>query len=44
MTLGKCSIYGTSTRQKLNAKSSTESELKAVNDVDATDTIDPIPS
>jgi len=33
MTLGKGAIYGTSTRQKLNAKSSTESELIAVNDI-----------
>ena len=33
MTLGKGTIYGTSTRQKLNTKSSTESELVGVNDV-----------
>jgi hypothetical protein len=33
MTLGKGAIYGTSTRQKLNTKSSTESELVGVNDV-----------
>jgi len=33
MTLGKGAIYGTFTRQKLNAISSTKSELIAVNDV-----------
>ena len=33
MTLGKGSPYSTSTRQKLNTKSSTESELVAVDDV-----------
>jgi hypothetical protein len=33
MTLGKGVIYGTSTRQKLNTKSSTECELVGVNDV-----------
>jgi Reverse transcriptase (RNA-dependent DNA polymerase) len=33
MTLGKGAIYGTSTRQKLNTKSSTEAELVGVNDV-----------
>jgi hypothetical protein len=33
MTLGKGVIYGTSTRQKLNTKSSTEAELVGVNDV-----------
>ena len=33
MSLGKGAIYGTSTRQKLNTTSSTESELVAVNDV-----------
>jgi hypothetical protein len=33
MTLGRGIIYGTSTRQKLNTKSSTESELVGVNDV-----------
>jgi hypothetical protein len=32
MTLGKDAIYGTSTRQKLNTKSSTEAELVGVND------------
>jgi hypothetical protein len=32
-TLGAGAIYGTSTRQKLNTKSSTEAELVAVNDV-----------
>jgi Reverse transcriptase (RNA-dependent DNA polymerase) len=33
MSLGKGTIYGTSTRQKLNTKSSTEAELVGVNDV-----------
>ena len=33
MTLGKGSIYATSTRQKINTKSSTEGELVSVNDV-----------
>jgi hypothetical protein len=33
MTLGKSGIYCTSTRQKLNTRSSTESELIGVNDV-----------
>ena len=33
MTLGKGAIYGSSTRQRINTKSSTESELVAVNDV-----------
>jgi hypothetical protein len=33
LSLGKGAIYGTSTRQKLNTKSSTEGELVAVNDV-----------
>jgi Reverse transcriptase (RNA-dependent DNA polymerase)/Zinc knuckle len=33
MTLGKGTIYATSTRQKLNTKSSTEAELVGVNDV-----------
>jgi hypothetical protein len=33
MTLGKGAAYGTSTRQKLNTKSSAESELVVVNDV-----------
>jgi hypothetical protein len=33
MTLGKGSIYSTSTRQKLNTKSSTEAELVGVDDV-----------
>jgi hypothetical protein len=33
MTLGKGVIYGTSTRQKLNTRSSTEGELVGVNDV-----------
>jgi hypothetical protein len=33
MSLGKGTIYNTSTRQKLNTKSSTESELVGVNDV-----------
>jgi hypothetical protein len=33
MSLGKGAAYGTSTRQKLNTKSSTEAELVAVNDV-----------
>ena len=33
MSLGKGTIYGASTRQKLNTKSSTESELVAVNDL-----------
>jgi len=33
MTLGKGSIYSTSTKQKLNTKSSTEAELVAANDV-----------
>jgi len=33
LSLGKGTIYGTSTRQKLNTKSSTEGELVAVNDV-----------
>eukprot|EP00978_Attheya_sp_CCMP212_P015133 scaffold38933_cov32-Attheya_sp.AAC.1 len=32
MTLGKGSIYSTSTRQKLNTKSSTEAELVGVSD------------
>jgi hypothetical protein len=33
MSLGKGTVYNTSTRQKLNTKSSTESELVGVNDV-----------
>jgi hypothetical protein len=33
LTLGKGVIYGSSTRQKLNTKSSTEAELVGVNDV-----------
>jgi hypothetical protein len=33
MTLGKGSVYGTSTRQKINTRSSTEAELVSVNDV-----------
>jgi hypothetical protein len=33
MTLGKGAIYGTSTRQKINTKSSTEAELVGLNDV-----------
>jgi hypothetical protein len=33
MTLGKGSVYSTSTRQKLNTRSSTEGELVGVNDV-----------
>ncbi len=33
MTLGKGAIYGTSTRQKINTKSSTKAELVGVNDV-----------
>jgi len=33
MLLGKGSIYSTSTRQKLNTKSSTEAELVGVDDV-----------
>ena len=33
MSLGKGSVYSTSTRQKLNTKSSTEAELVAVDDV-----------
>jgi hypothetical protein len=33
MSLGKGAIYGTSMRQKLNSKSSTEAELIGVNDV-----------
>ena len=33
MSLGKGVIYGTSTRQKLNSKSSTEAELIGVSDV-----------
>jgi hypothetical protein len=33
MTLGKGSVYGTSTRQKINTRSSTEAELVGVNDV-----------
>ena len=33
MSLGKGAIYGTSTRQKLNSKSSTEAELIGVSDV-----------
>jgi hypothetical protein len=32
MSLGKGAVYGTSTRQKLNTKSSTEAELVGVND------------
>jgi hypothetical protein len=32
MTLGKGTVYGTSTRQKINTKSSTEAELVGVND------------
>ena len=32
-SLGKGVIYGTSTRQKINTKSSTEAELVGVNDV-----------
>ena len=32
MTLGKGGIYGTSTRQRINTKSSTEGELVGVND------------
>jgi hypothetical protein len=33
MTLGKGSVYGTSTQQKINTRSSTEAELVSVNDV-----------
>ena len=33
MTLGKGTFYGTSMRQKINTKSSTEAELVGVNDV-----------
>ena len=33
MTLGKGTIYGTLTLQKINTKSSTEAELVGVNDV-----------
>ena len=33
MTLGKGVVYGTSTNQKLNTRSSTEAELVGVNDV-----------
>ena len=33
MSLGKGVIYGTSTRQKINTKSSTEAELVGVNEV-----------
>jgi hypothetical protein len=33
MTLGKGAIYGTSTRQKINTRSSTEAELVGLNDV-----------
>ena len=33
MTLGKGTVYGTSTRQKINTKSSTEAELVGLNDV-----------
>ena len=33
MTLGRGAVYSTSTRQKINTRSSTESELVAVNDV-----------
>jgi hypothetical protein len=33
LSLGKGAVYGTSTRQKLNTKSSTEAELVGVNDV-----------
>jgi hypothetical protein len=33
LTLGKGTVYGTSTRQKINTRSSTESELVAVYDV-----------
>jgi hypothetical protein len=33
MSLGKGVVFGTSTRQKLNTKSSTEAELVGVNDV-----------
>ena len=33
MTMGKGAVYGTSTRQKINTKSSTEGELVPVNDV-----------
>ena len=33
MTLGKGTVYGTSTRQKINTRSSTEAELVGVNDV-----------
>jgi hypothetical protein len=33
MTLGKGTVYGMSTRQKINTKSSTEAELVGVNDV-----------
>ena len=33
MTLGKGAVYGTSTRQKINTKSSTEAELVGVNDL-----------
>jgi hypothetical protein len=32
MTMGKGTVYGTSTRQKINTKSSTEGELVGVND------------
>jgi hypothetical protein len=33
MTLGKGSVYGTSTQQKINTRSSTEAELISVNDI-----------
>ena len=33
MTMGKGSVYSTSTRQKINTKSSTEAELVGVDDV-----------
>jgi hypothetical protein len=33
MSLGKGAIYGTSTRQKMSTKSSTEAKLVGVNDV-----------
>jgi hypothetical protein len=40
MSLGKGVVYGTSTRQKLNTKSSTEAELVGVNDVMPTNLVD----
>jgi hypothetical protein len=42
LSLGKGAAYGTSTRQKLNTKSSTKAELVGVKDLDAAGAVDPV--